>query len=62
MSLSAIGSALPVGSAHDLQSPVPTAAPSKPAGNSIPTDTVSISSAAQRASRAGDVDHDGDSH
>jgi hypothetical protein len=35
---------------------------SQPAANSSPTDTVSLSSAAQKAPQTGDVDRDGDSH
>jgi hypothetical protein len=60
MSISAIGSAAPVTSAQELQSPAPAQATSKPA--TLPTDTVSLSSAGVKASQGGDVDHDGDSH
>jgi hypothetical protein len=42
------------------QNATPTNATSKPV--SVPTDTVSLSPAAQKAPQAGDVDHDGDSH
>jgi hypothetical protein len=35
---------------------------SRSAAPSLPTDTVTLSAAAQNASKAGDVDHDGDSH
>jgi hypothetical protein len=33
-----------------------------PSTSSTPQDTVTLSSAAQKVSSAGDVDHDGDSH
>ena len=38
------------------------AAPSAPSAPSAPADKVTLSSAAPKASPAGDVDHDGDSH
>jgi hypothetical protein len=60
MSISAIGSAAPSVALQELQSPAPAQATAKPA--TLPTDTVSLSSAGVKASKAGDVDHDGDSH
>ncbi len=61
MNVSAIVPAAPTSFAQDIQS-VPSSSASKLAGNLIPANTVSISHAAQQASRAGEVDHDGDSH
>lgn len=55
MNVSAI-SAAAVYNAPEAAKPAPA-----PASSPLPQDTVSLSSAAQRAS-AGDVDHDGDSH
>lgn len=59
--LNPISASLPV--AHS-QPAAPQAAPqSAPAASKVAEDTVSISSAAQKASHStGDVDHDGDSH
>lgn len=60
MSISAIGSAAPTAALQELQKQAPAEAASKPA--TLPADTVSLSSAGVKASQAGDVDHDGDSH
>jgi hypothetical protein len=57
MNVSAISSAAPL---QVLQNATATHTAAKPA--SVPTDTVSLSPAAQKAPQAGDVDHDGDSH
>jgi hypothetical protein len=46
----------------ELQRATPTSVQSQPSPASPPTDTVTLSPAAQKASQAGDVDHDGDSH
>jgi hypothetical protein len=59
MSISAIGSTTPAADLAAVKQANPAPAASKPA--SLPTDTVTLSPAAQKAS-AGDVDHDGDSH
>jgi hypothetical protein len=62
MSLSAISSVAITSTQLELQksTPTPVASPQTPA--SSPTDTVSLSHAAQKATAGGDVDHDGDSH
>ena len=44
------------------QGTTPTPMQSQPSSAFPPTDTVTLSPAAQKASQAGDVDHDGDSH
>jgi hypothetical protein len=60
MTLSAINPAAHAASLPEVQTatPAPVASKSSPA----PTDTVTLSSAAQKASQGGDIDHDGDSH
>jgi len=61
MSISPITSAIPVFAPEASPNPAPSqTAPSAPA--SLPNDTVTLSPAAMKASQAGDVDHDGDSH
>lgn len=60
MSISAINSSHSVASSYEAPKPAP--APTAHSASSIPTDTVTLSSAAQHATSAGDVDHDGDSH
>ena len=62
MSVSAISSVVPAITPQETQKAAPAPVASKPAPASTPTDTVSISPAAQKASQAADVDHDGDSH
>ncbi len=52
-------------SAAQLSNPASASSPSPAKSRSneqLAPDTVSISSAAQKASATGDVDHDGDSH
>jgi len=58
MSVSAIGAAVPAIATREVSNSVPAQSSAKPAEASLAPDTVSLSSAA----RAGDVDHDGDSH
>jgi hypothetical protein len=58
MSISGIGAAVPPIATHEPSNPLPSQPSAKPAEASLAPDTVSLSSAA----RAGDVDHDGDSH
>ena len=60
MSISAISSTAPAAEVAAAKQAAPAPAESKPA--SLPTDTVTLSPAAQKASQGGDVDHDGDSH
>jgi hypothetical protein len=62
MSLSIANSIAPSTSLPESQRPTPTPVQSQPSPASSPTDTVTLSPAAQKASQAGDVDHDGDSH
>jgi hypothetical protein len=62
MSVSAISSTVQAAALSDIQKTAPTPAVSKPTASSVPTDTVTLSAAAQNASKAGDVDRDGDSH
>ncbi len=61
MSMSILGLAAPAASAPQIQNstPAPVRQQSSPPPQS---DTVTLSAAAQKASQAGDVDHDGDSH
>jgi hypothetical protein len=61
MSVSAISSAVSAAIQPELHKAAPASVASQPAASS-PTDTVSLSAAAQKASQAGDVDRDGDSH
>jgi hypothetical protein len=60
MSVSAINSTAPAAILPAVKQSTAAPAASKPA--STPNDTVTLSPAAQKASQAGDVDHDGDSH
>jgi hypothetical protein len=60
MNVSAIGSTAPEATLPSVQQATAAPAASKPADT--PTDTVTLSPAALKASQAGDVDHDGDSH
>lgn len=62
MSLSIIGPTAPAVSMpqHQNAAPAPVSSQASPAP--LQTDTVTISSAGQKASQSGDVDHDGDSH
>jgi hypothetical protein len=62
MNMSAISSAVPTATLSELQNTTSTPAASKSAAALLPTDTVTLSAAAQNAAKAGDVDHDGDSH
>ena len=62
MSLSIINSVAPSTPLPELQKATPTPVQSQQSPASLPTDTVTISPAAQKASQAGDADHDGDSH
>jgi hypothetical protein len=62
MSVSAVSSATQAVALHELQKSASAQPTSKSAQPSRPTDTVSLSPAALKASPAGDVDHDGDSH
>lgn len=62
MSISAVGAINPHTTLPQIQNAVP-AAPSAPASTpSSPADSVTLNPAAQKAAKAGDVDHDGDSH
>ena len=61
MSISAISSSTQAAALQELYKSATSQPAAKPAHSSIPTDTVTLSPAAQKAS-AGDVDHDGDSH
>jgi hypothetical protein len=61
MNLSITNSIAPSTPLPELQRTTPTPVQSQPSPVSA-TDTVSLSLAAQKASQAGDVDHDGDSH
>lgn len=45
---------------YEKATQAPTSAQST--SGAVPTDTVTLSSAAHKAAPAGDVDHDGDSH
>ncbi len=60
MNVSAIGSTAASATLPAVHQATATPPASKPA--SAPIDTVTLSPAALKASRAGDVDHDGDSH
>jgi hypothetical protein len=62
MSLSAISSVVATNNQGDVQKAPPTPMTSHQTQASLPTDTVSLSPAAQKAVGGGDVDHDGDSH
>ena len=62
MSLSAISSIAVTNNQPELQKAAPAAVLSPQAQAPSPTDTVSLSPAAQKAAGGGDVDHDGDSH
>ena len=62
MSLSPISSIAVTQNQPELQKPTPAAVAPQQAPASLPTDTVSISPAAQKAASSGDVDRDGDSH
>jgi len=62
MSISAIGSIVPTTTQLEVQKSTSLPIASRSAAPSLPTDTVTLSAAAQNASKAGDVDHDGDSH
>jgi hypothetical protein len=62
MSVSPISSAVPAAIVPEVQKPSapPVASqPSAPSAPSSPADTVALSSAAHKASPAGDPDHDG---
>jgi len=61
MSVSAISSSSQAAALQELHQPVAAQPAAKSSQSSIPTDTVTLSHAAQKAP-AGDVDHDGDSH
>jgi hypothetical protein len=60
MSVSAISSTA-VSNLLELQKQTQPPAPSH-SSSALPTDTVTLSPAAQKAVGGGDVDHDGDSH
>ena len=62
MSLSAISSLTPAASLQELQLAAPAQVSPKSSSTSLPSDTVTLSPAAQKASPSVDVDHDGDSH
>jgi hypothetical protein len=62
MNLSITNSIAPSPPVPEHQRTTPTPVQSQPSPASPPTDTVTLSPAAQKASQAGDVDHDGDSH
>lgn len=62
MSLPAISSIAIASNQPEFQKSTPTPVASHQAQASLPTDTVSLSPAAQKATDSGDVDHDGDSH
>jgi hypothetical protein len=62
MNLSAISAASVSNDQPALHSPAPAPSTSQASSLREPSDTVSLSSAAQKASSSGDVDHDGDSH
>jgi len=62
MSLSAIGSISPATSQPQIHEAASSPTPSQQSSASLQPDTVTLSSAAQKASQGGDVDHDGDSH
>ena len=62
MSLSITSSIAPSTSLPESQGATPTPVRPQSSSASSPTDTVTLSPAAQKASQAGDVDHDGDSH
>jgi hypothetical protein len=62
MTLSAINPAAHAASLPEVQTATPAPASSKSSPAPAPTDTVTLSPAAQKASQAGDIDHDGDSH
>jgi len=62
MNLSITNSTNPSTPQPELQRTTPTPVQSKPSPAAQPTDTVTLSPAAQKASQVGDVDHDGDSH
>ena len=60
MSVSAIQSTSPAAILPSVKQA--TAAPTASKAAATPTDTVTLSPAAQKASQVGDVDRDGDSH
>lgn len=62
MNVSAINPAAHSTGVSQVQSATPAPASSKSSPASLPTDTVTLSPAAQKATHADDVDHDGDSH
>jgi hypothetical protein len=51
-----------ISSINSAPLPEPAKATPQQSASTLPTDTVSFSSAAQKLQQAGDVDHDGDSH
>jgi hypothetical protein len=59
MSVSPVSSAVPVAIVPEVQKPASAPAASQPSAPSAPADTVALSSAAHKASPAGDPDHDG---
>jgi hypothetical protein len=61
MSMSAINSASPANSLLEVQKQAPAPVAATTSSAQLPTDTVSLSPTALKAS-GGDVDHDGDSH
>jgi hypothetical protein len=62
MSLSITSSVTSATSPLSNQNVTPATDRTKTSSAPLPTDTVSLSPAAQKASQNGDVDHDGDSH
>jgi hypothetical protein len=62
MNLSAISATSVSNDQPELRGPAPAPATSQASSLPEPSDTVSLSSAAQKASSSGDVDHEGDSH
>ena len=62
MSISAIGSNLAAAVSTEAPKPVAPSVSAQPQAATLQPDTVSISSAAHATAKAGDVDHDGDSH
>ena len=60
MNVSLVSSASSIASQAEIQKRTPAPAPSQ--SSSLPSDTVTLSPAAQKVSGGGDVDHDGDSH
>lgn len=61
MNLSAISSMQPA-ALSEMQHSTAASATSQSSSASLPNDTVSLSSTAQKAASSVDVDHDGDSH